>query len=325
MRHFAAVFLCVFGLAASVQSLDNDDGIPPPSELEGAFEEQGQRDPHWISWAGEYQGDIKLTESQRRQLNDSSSERNGLLDETSRWPDNKIPYVITGTFSSKDIKKIEKAFASYASKTCLRIVKRTTEKDYVSIVRAGGCWSYVGKIGGKQKVSLARGCVYHATIIHEFLHAAGFEHEQARTDRDQYVRIALENVKSRNENNFEKYSAKVITSFGEPYDYQSVMHYGSYDFSKNGKKTIERLDGSDAELGNEVGFTQIDVNKVNKMYPCDTTATTTTTVGPTTTEASCVDKKKYEARCPKWASKGFCTRKYTKFMKRSCKKSCGHC
>ena len=35
------------------------------------------------------------------------------------------------------------------------------------------------------------------------------------------------------------------------------MHYGSYDFSKNGKKTIERLDGSDAELGNEVGFTQV--------------------------------------------------------------------
>ena len=85
------------------------------------------------------------------------------------------------------------------------------------------CWSYVGKIGGKQKVSLARGCVYHATIIHEFLHAAGFEHEQARTDRDQYVRIALENVESRNENNFEKYSAKVITSFGEPYDYSESI------------------------------------------------------------------------------------------------------
>ena len=38
------------------------------------------------------------------------------------------------------------------------------------------------------------------------------------------------------------------------------------------------------ELSNTVLLLQIDVNKVNKMYPCDTTATTTTTVGPTTTE-----------------------------------------
>ena len=38
---------------------------------------------------------------------------------------------------------------------------------------------------------------------------------------------------------------------------ESVMHYGAYDFSKNGQKTIVRLDGSEAALGNKVGFSQV--------------------------------------------------------------------
>jgi len=132
MRHLAAVFLCLFGLASSGKSLDNDI-IPPLSE-----QAEGASDSEWISWAGEFEGDIKLTQSQLRQLNDSSSERNGIIGDKYRWPDAKIPYVMTGEFSSDEISSLEKAFADYASNTCLRMVKRTTEEDYVNIVKEGG-------------------------------------------------------------------------------------------------------------------------------------------------------------------------------------------
>ena len=37
--------------------------------------------------------------------------------------------------------------------------------------------------------------------------------------------------------NFEKKDA-LFSSYGTPYDYDSVMHYGENAFSKSGKKTI---------------------------------------------------------------------------------------
>ena len=39
-----------------------------------------------------------------------------------------------------------------------------------------------------------RGCVYRQVIQHEMLHALGFHHEQARSDRDNHVRIMTQNV-----------------------------------------------------------------------------------------------------------------------------------
>jgi hypothetical protein len=65
------------------------------------------------------------------------------------------------------------------SKTCVRFVARSSQTDYVRIFSGSGCYSYIGRIGGSQDVSLQRsGCIYHGTIMHELIHALGYGHMQ---------------------------------------------------------------------------------------------------------------------------------------------------
>lgn len=54
----------------------------------------------------------------------------------------------------------------------------------------------MGKNGGAQDLSLGAGCEYKGTIIHESMHAMGFFHEHTRLDRDNYVKINFNNIRS---------------------------------------------------------------------------------------------------------------------------------
>merc|ERR1719219_2381807 len=103
--------------------------------------------------------------------------------------------------------------------------------------------SYLGKSirhRGRQPLSLDRGgCWNDKTIVHEFIHAWGFDHEQNRPDRDNYVEIKYNNIQSRPRSNFNKQRGGL--TFGIPYDGLSVMHYEAYNsFAINRRRpTIE--------------------------------------------------------------------------------------
>ena len=115
-----------------------------------------------------------------------------------------------------------------------------SDKNYIIIKGdSSGCWSYVGKHNEGQVVNFQNpGCLHHGTIIHEFMHALGFYHQQSASDRDEWVTVVWENIKPGREYNFDKYDKKTISDYGVPYDYNSVMHYSATAFSKNGEKTI---------------------------------------------------------------------------------------
>jgi len=294
---------------------------------------------NWMTWAGKFHGDIALTEYQERQLNDTT-ERNAIINLNQRWTNNRVPYEFDSVFSENEKGVIRDGIADYTANTCIQFVERNGESDYIKFIKDGGCWSYVGRIGGKQEVSLANGCVYKYIVIHELMHAVGFFHEQSRYDRDSHVKINLENVCCNAGNNFNKYGPSQIQLLDEPYDLKSVMHYGEYAFSSNGQKTVEALDGT-SPLGNSDGFTSIDINKVNKLYQCSTTGATTTaptgetTAATTTTDAtttlfpetttagSCTD---IFSNCGKLANRGLCShRVHAAFMMDACPESCDNC
>ena len=69
------------------------------------------------------------------------------------------------------------------------------------------------------------------SIIHEIGHAAGFYHEQQRPDRDLFIEVNEENIEEGKEDNFDIRTSGLTLG---PYDYGSIMHYGSRAFSTGG-------------------------------------------------------------------------------------------
>lgn len=71
------------------------------------------------------------------------------------------------------------------------------------------------------------------------------------------------------ENQFKKYDKGEIDSKGSPYDYGSIMHYGSKAFSKNGKDTITLVDPTlKAQLGQRAALSEEDNKQISTLYSC---------------------------------------------------------
>lgn len=167
---------------------------------------------------------------QVREIRASNSNRDHL------WTNGIVPYTFHESINSRDNAAIPCAMDAIASKTCIRFVPRTDEANY--LIYKPGCSSPVGKkrSPGPQNVHLGDIC----PNIHEIGHALGVWHEQSRPDRDDYVRILWDNIKTKYQSNFQKFRHSLIDSFGTPYDYASVMHYPLTAFRKQpGLKTTE--------------------------------------------------------------------------------------
>lgn len=289
--------------------------------------------PDPIELAGLYEGDIALISSEEIQdmvagaVNDEQSmARNAMIEMNKRWPNGVIPYVISSSYNTNERATIAMAMKTYQENTCIRFVPRSVEKDYIHIIKGDGCSSSVGRQGGAQAVSLGPGCIFVGVVMHEFMHAAGFWHEQSRADRDNFITINSLNIQAGMEYNFQKYGWNMIQSLGVDYDLGSIMHYGPYAFSKDRSRPtiIPRTTG--VEIGQRRAFSKSDVLKLQKLYNCATTSgiTEVATETPITvqpTGGACADHNEF---CGQWAGMGECEKNPT-WMHVNCKKSCKQC
>ncbi|CAO2585471.1 Tolloid-like protein 2 [Lemmus lemmus] len=158
--------------------------------------------------------------------------------------------------------------------TCVTFVERTDEESFIVFsYRTCGCCSYVGRRGGgPQAISIGKNCDKFGIVAHELGHVVGFWHEHTRPDRDQHVTIIRENIQPGQEYNFLKMEAGEVSSLGETYDFDSIMHYARNTFSRGVflDTILPRRDdnGVRPTIGQRVRLSQGDIAQARKLYKC---------------------------------------------------------
>ncbi|XP_051775802.1 uncharacterized protein LOC114665886 isoform X4 [Erpetoichthys calabaricus] len=189
-----------------------------------------------------------------------------------KWPKTGkcvyVPYVLSTQYNEDQRKILYEAFENFARVTCIRFKKQEDETDFLFIAPVSGCYSYIGRSGGSQLVSLDSTCIRLGPGVaqHELMHALGFYHEQTRPDRDSYVKVLFDNIDAVFADNFQIREGNMQ---GIPYDYASIMHYSSKAFTKNGEPTMVPFPNSNIAIGQRKAFSDNDILRINLFYNCD--------------------------------------------------------
>lgn len=193
----------------------------------------------------------------------------------------QIPYMIDP--ASGDAANINSAVATYNSifAGIIQWVPFTTQTDYVDFDldpndTSGVGNSYIGRVGGKQLIWGSGACTV-PTLLHEMGHATGMWHEQSRPDRNNYVNVLFSNMIDVEQSD----SVLQFDDMQTPtlYDWSSLMHYGAWNFTKNGSPTLESIPAG-MPLSNNTGYSAGDIDGIKRLYGAIPTQVTITTNPP---------------------------------------------
>lgn len=180
------------------------------------------------------------------------------------WPNGKVYYKFCSDFTDKEKNIIKEAMDDWAMTGIVSFIE--TDKSYYVLKIYKSDWINCSTIGYGENPQLSISYVSSSVALHELGHALGFLHEFQRPDRDEYITIHFENIEEGEEHNFIKaqwyeftYNYKIYD-----FDYNSIMGYNPWSFSKNGEDTIEA-----PVLINIMRITNLDYDKLYDMYMID--------------------------------------------------------
>ena len=164
------------------------------------------------------------------------------------WDDGVVPYELkssanlTSTFLAA-VAQIEEA-------TCLVFRERTSEPAYMIVESKCDCTKYfcpnAGSVSGLGKNSPSRMEIHACVrpdrerdvgfIVHEIGHSLGLVHTQTRPDRDEYIRVNKQNIRSDESAQFQYKKCSACQIYNTSYDCMSVMHYRDDFLRKAGRR-----------------------------------------------------------------------------------------
>jgi hypothetical protein len=147
------------------------------------------------------------------------------------WPGGVIPYDISKLTTNQQALVLRAMQRWMNTGANIHFVPRSNQVEYVNFtgkLDAGNNTSHVGYVKGERTdINITAFWWRQAEWMpaHELGHVLGFQHEQQRWDRDQFITVHYENIKPGRAQDYD-WIAKtnwLVTKL--PYDYASIMHY----------------------------------------------------------------------------------------------------
>jgi hypothetical protein len=275
-RNLATTLTAVFVLCGCLaQSLRADTTREPAPFPESPF--QPDLTPGYVV----IEGDIQIPLAQFQALTGGGIQAAGTFGPATLWPGGVVPFdfVTTGIGAVSSANQTAAINAMNAISARAGVVFRAAvaaDGNRIRFQNSGFNNSPVGMVGGSQIINIVS-WGSEIIICHEIYHSLGFQHEQSRLDRGNFVTINLANICGSGVSvgctsgtaagqcclcvdnagncipcNFNFGTVNNSFTYG-PYDFDSFMHYGPTAFTCNGQNTITVNAPWDTQWQNAIG------------------------------------------------------------------------